>query len=62
MTLPADIARCIGVGTDQGQPLSDCLSCARRQDGISDYMAGRRVLWMAPRTQQPCPEFLEPKK
>lgn len=61
MTLPADIHRCRGYGTAEGQPDSDCLGCARRVDGISDYMAGRRVLWMAPPTEKPCSERLEPK-
>lgn len=60
--LPADVHRCVGIGTEQGQPLADCLDCARRQEGIADYMAGRRVLWMAPRKEQPCPEQLLPKK
>lgn len=62
MTLAMDIPRCRGYGTAEGQPDSDCLGCARRVDGISDYMAGREVLWMAPPTAKPCPEMLEAKK
>lgn len=63
MSLPADIHRCIGRGTAEGQPDGDCLKCARRQQGIADYMAGvDRVWWMQPPTGDPCPEFLEPKK
>jgi hypothetical protein len=62
MTLPLDIHRCIGTGTSQGKPDADCLTCERRTDGIVDYMAGRRVLWMAPRDERPCPEKLEARK
>lgn len=62
MPLPADIHRCIGQGTAQGEPRLDCLDCARRKQGIADYMAGVRCWWMEPPTQQPCPEFMEERK
>lgn len=62
MSLPADIHRCRGIGTDEGQPDQSCLDCERRIAGIADYMAGRRGWWMAPPTERPCPEKLEQKK
>jgi hypothetical protein len=62
MSLPRDIHRCIGFGTAEGKPDGDCLDCARRVAGIADYVHGdRSVLWMAPKTERPCPERLEPK-
>ncbi|HEX8924925.1 MAG TPA: hypothetical protein VF786_03995 [Terriglobales bacterium] len=62
MTLPADVHRCIGIGTADGKPESECLACERRTAGIADYVHGSRsVLWMAPPTQRPCPAMLEPK-
>lgn len=60
--LPADIHRCRGIGTDQGTPDADCLDCERRTAGIADYMGGRKVWWMAPPSERPCPEILRPKK
>jgi hypothetical protein len=62
MSLPADIARCRGTGTDAGQPDGSCLDCERRTAGIADYLAGKRGWWMAPPTEQPCSERLEPRK
>jgi hypothetical protein len=62
MILPADIARCRGFGTDDGAPDQECLDCERRTAGIADYMAGRRGWWMAPPSEKPCQEKLEPRK
>jgi hypothetical protein len=61
--LAHDIARCRGIGTDAGEPQAECLDCERRQAGIADYMAGKRdVWWMAPPSELPCAEKLEPRK
>ncbi len=62
MSLPADIARCPGNGTKRGEPDGDCLSCARRQAGIADYIAGKSCDWMEPPEQVPCPDRLTPKE
>jgi hypothetical protein len=62
VTLPADIHRCRGLGTESGQPDASCLDCERRIAGIADYLAGRRCWWMPVPTEQPCPEKLEGKK
>jgi hypothetical protein len=63
MTLARDIARCIGYGTAEGKPESECLDCDRRTAGIAEYVHGERaVLWMAPPSERPCPEKLEARK
>jgi hypothetical protein len=62
MSLPADIARCPGVDWDPFGVEPHCLDCARRTEGIRDYMAGARVVWMEAPLVMPCPERLEPKK
>jgi len=59
MTLPADIARCMGIwtDTDSGKAVrSDCIDCARRIEGIGDYVQGRAVQWIVgPVQETPCP-------
>lgn len=60
--LPNDIARCPGYGTDKGQPDAACLDCARRTEGLRDYMAGSVVAWMDAPKETPCPMRLEPAK
>ena len=68
MTLPASIERCPGrqpqawpfPGTQQANPCDDC---ARRRQGIADYMAGANVAWFdKPPSETPCPEQLKPKR
>lgn len=68
MTLPASVARCPGQqrqhqGSDWPFPVQadSCEHCARRRQGITDYMAGARVEWMTPPSATPCPEQLRPK-
>lgn len=67
--LPADVARCPGQPhqVPEGEwPFParnpECLGCARRTEGIRDYMAGAAVAWMEAPKQWPCPDRLEPKK
>lgn len=69
MNLPADVARCPGQERQvkegewpfpSQQPY--CAHCARRTEGIRDYIAGANVTWMLPPQEVPCPELLEPKK
>lgn len=70
MTLPPSVPRCPGklrevqAGEWPFPPLQeDCLlRCARRRQGIADYMAGAKVEWMNPPKESPCPELLEPKR
>jgi hypothetical protein len=63
MSLPREIARCPGMrGEAWPFPRQDCLGCARRTEGIRDYMLGAAVAWMEPPKEAPCPERLEPKK
>lgn len=67
MSLPASIHRCPGMPTPQAWPFPgqqpDCLmECARRRQGIADYMAGVPVLWMQPPKETPCAEILRPKE
>jgi hypothetical protein len=61
MTLAADIARCIGIGTAEGAPDSECLDCERRTAGIAEYVhGGHSILWMPVPQKRPCPEKLVP--
>jgi hypothetical protein len=67
--LPAEIARCPGQPREvkSGEwpfpsQQQDCLGCARRTEGIRDYIAGAKVAWMEAPKDVPCPERLEPKK
>jgi hypothetical protein len=70
VSLPNDIARCPGqtvpAGPEAAWPFperrEDCLGCARRTEGIRDYLAGARVAWMHAPQEFPCSEKLEPKK
>jgi hypothetical protein len=67
VSLPADIARCPGEmyvppTMDFACMSSECNDCARRTEGVRDYMAGAQVAWMVPPGKVPCPERLEPKK
>jgi hypothetical protein len=65
MSLPADIARCPGIPCTNALGWTthhECVNCARRTEGIRDYMAGANVAWMEPPTEAPCPERLEPKR
>lgn len=62
MSLPADIARCPGEMWPGFGHQPQCIDCARRTEGISDYMAGAKVAWMEPPKETPCPERLEPKQ
>lgn len=69
MTLPASVARCPGLQRPQGEwPFPgqhpDCLrDCARRRQGIADYMAGEQVVWMEPPKEPgPCGEILRAKR
>jgi hypothetical protein len=41
---------------------AECQECARRSEGVRDYMAGADVVWMVPPGKVPCPDRLEPKK
>jgi hypothetical protein len=57
MSLPANIERCPGRRREvkPGEwPFpsleQDCIDCARRREGIADYMAGAGVQWMTPPT------------
>ncbi len=64
MTLPADIARCYGVFIDSkdGETCRlECVDCARRIQGIHDYVNGAVVWWMEPNKETPCPERMEYK-
>ncbi|HYF37577.1 MAG TPA: hypothetical protein VD994_19905 [Prosthecobacter sp.] len=65
--LPADVARCPGEmyvppTMDFACMADECMGCARRTEGVRDYMAGASVTWMTPPGKVPCPERLEPKK
>jgi hypothetical protein len=40
----------------------ECFGCARRTQGIADYMAGADVAWMEAPNVTPCPERLGMKK
>lgn len=65
--LPAEIARCPGEmyvppTLDFACLPDECLHCARRIEGIADYMSGAKVVWMLPPGTTPCSERLEPKK
>jgi hypothetical protein len=65
--LPRDIARCPGemYVPPEGQvaALSDeCQNCARRTEGVRDYMGGAPVAWMTPPGETPCQMKLEPKQ
>lgn len=62
MSLPNDVARCSGKDWDPFGVEPDCLDCARRLEGIRDYVAGAPVAWMEPPKESPCPERLEPKQ
>lgn len=70
MSLPATIARCPGQNSDAPagewpfpRQQQDCLmQCARRRQGIADYMAGEKVTWMAAPAEVPCPEMLRAEK
>jgi hypothetical protein len=64
--LPADIARCPGEmyvppTLDFFCQAEECRTCARRNEGIRDYIAGADVTWMLPPGKVPCPHRLEPK-
>ena len=61
--LPPTILRCPGEMhmASVTQP-ADCRACARRTEGIRDYMTGAEVEWMLPPGVVPCPERLEAKK
>lgn len=64
--LPADVTRCIGVWQETAYGLSvraDCIECARRVEGIGDYVQGRSVPWFDPVPQEtPCPHRMEAAK
>jgi hypothetical protein len=65
--LPPTVARCPGEmyvpPTMEFACLPDeCMGCARRMEGIRDYMSGAAVEWMTPAGKTPCPDRLEPKK
>lgn len=71
MSLPASVARCPGQTVSaEAQPVwpfprehQDCLmECARRRQGIVDYMAGQQVVWMRAPLETPCPEILRAKR
>jgi hypothetical protein len=69
MTLPSSVARCPGQITANvtdawpfPREMPDCLTCARRTQGIADYMAGAKVEWMKPPLETPCPEKLAHKQ
>ena len=62
MTLPADIARCPGYVAGHRFPDEECVTCARRIEGVRDYIGGHRVAWMDPPQERPCPARLEQKK
>lgn len=76
MTLPLSIPRCPGMPREQAaewpfpphegeariRVSPDCLmDCARRRQGIADFMAGEPVTWMEPPKAGPCSEQLRPK-
>lgn len=66
MSLPRDIARCPGEmyippTMDFACMPAECQECARRSEGVRDYMAGADVVWMVPPGKAPCPDRLEPK-
>lgn len=59
MSLPKDIARCPGdiyipPTMDFACLSAECQECARRSEGIRDYMAGADVVWMVPPERMPC--------
>lgn len=66
MNLPSHIERCHGFTylpdtMDSGFILPQCLDCARRLEGVRDYIAGADVAWMEPPREQPCSEKLARK-
>jgi hypothetical protein len=65
MNLPRDIARCHGISHDSPGGVithQDCIDCARRVEGIADYMAGEAVVWMEPPKETPCGDRLAYKR
>jgi hypothetical protein len=69
VNLPADVARCPGQPrlVKEGEwpfPAEDpdCAKCARRVQGIADYMSGACVAWMSAPKAYPCVERLEVRK
>lgn len=65
--LPPNVPRCPGemyvpMTLDFACLPDECLGCARRTEGVRDYMAGAQVEWMTPPGKVPCPDRLEPKK
>lgn len=67
MSLPTSVARCPGMPKPEAWPFPgqqpDCLmDCARRRQGIADFMAGAPVTWMEPPKSGPCDEQLRPKR
>jgi hypothetical protein len=59
--LPLVIERCPGKPADTTP--QECFTCARRQQGISDYVDGvRGVVWMEPGEITPCPDRLAAKE
>lgn len=61
MTLPADITRCPGVSTDEGELVSPCNRCRRF---LEAKPAPLRSPWMlyAPRVGNECAMLLEVKR
>ncbi len=42
---------------------ADCIECARRVEGIGDYVQGRDVPWFDPvPTETPCPHWMEARQ
>lgn len=60
--LPADVARCPGDMWPGSAQRPECVDCARRTEGVRDYMTSAKVAWMEPPAAIPCPERLEPKQ
>jgi hypothetical protein len=61
--LPAEIARCPGKVWPPFGNEQECIDCARRTEGVRDYMQGARVVWLdRPPAEVPCQERLEPKR
>jgi hypothetical protein len=64
--LPNDVARCPGemyvpMTMDFACLPDQCVDCARRIEGIRDYIGAAPVVWMTPPGKVPCPMRLEPK-
>jgi hypothetical protein len=60
MTLPLSVERCPGKPADTTP--QECFTCARRMQGISDYVnAVPGVVWMEPGEETPCAERLQAK-